>query len=310
MVRGLYTRTNHTGRRADSTMHNVNALLAVIAVLGVSASAPLMAATPAPALAIAMWRNAAATAILAPAAVVSIRPRDWHLRDLATCVFAGAMLAGHFGTWVTALKLTSVAAATALVSTQIVWVVAIERLSGRRVGLLILLGIGCALAGVFTITGFDLRLSTRAMIGDGLAVAGGIFSALYLLAGESVRSRLPTTAYTTVCYGSCASILAVIASAAGVELTGLPLRAWLLISAVTLTAQLLGHSLLNFLLAVIGSRVVAMLLLLEVPGAALLAGVFLHQSPAWGVYVGIVLILGGLAIVIGRRRTVDPVSRP
>ena len=52
----------------------VNALLAAVAVLGVSASGPLMAATTAPALAIAFWRNAAALAVLAP--VTLLRRRD------------------------------------------------------------------------------------------------------------------------------------------------------------------------------------------------------------------------------------------
>ena len=46
----------------------MNALLAVVAILGVSASGPLMAATTAPALAIAFWRNAAASAVTAEAA--------------------------------------------------------------------------------------------------------------------------------------------------------------------------------------------------------------------------------------------------
>jgi drug/metabolite transporter (DMT)-like permease len=46
---------------------------------------------------------------------------------------------------------------------------------------------------------------------------------------------------------------------------------------------------------------ISLLLLLEVPGAALLAGVFLDQSPAVGVYVGLGLILAGLVIVTVRR---------
>ena len=74
--------------------------------------------------------------------------------------------------------------------------------------------------------------------------------------------------------------------ATGTELTGFSTRTWLLIGAVTVSAQLFGHSLLNHLLAVMSPIVISLLLLLEVPVAALLAGVFLGQSPAWGVYVG------------------------
>ncbi len=44
----------------------VNALLAVVGILGVSASGPLMAGTSAPALAIGFWRNALGTLAIAP----------------------------------------------------------------------------------------------------------------------------------------------------------------------------------------------------------------------------------------------------
>ncbi len=44
-----------------------------------------------------------------------------------------------------------------------------------------------------------------------------------------------------------------------------------------------------------------MTLLLEVPGAALLAAVFLGQAPPVAVYAGLVLICAGLAIVVRAR---------
>ena len=106
----------------------MNAFL-VVAILGVSASGPLVAGTVAPALAIAFWRNAAASILIAPLAAANSRAelqaqdgRGW----IAT-FFAGAMLAAHFATRVSALKLTAVAAATALVTRQLVWVVLIDR---------------------------------------------------------------------------------------------------------------------------------------------------------------------------------------
>ena len=88
----------------------------------------------------------------------------------------------------------------------------------------------------------------------------------------------------------------------GVSLAGFSTRSWLLIVAVTLAAQLLGHSLFNHLLAVMSPIVISLIILLEVPGAALLAGLFLGQTPPWGVYVGLTLILIGLAVVAARRQ--------
>ncbi|MGH3459359.1 DMT family transporter [Aeromicrobium sp.] len=284
--------------------------LAIVAVLGVSASGPLMAGIAAPAFAIAFWRNAAATVLIAPVAVARSRAELSRLgrRHWMATALAGTALAAHFATWVSALKLTSVAAATALVAAQIVWVVLYDRMRGVRLAPLVVLGLGLAVAGVLVVTGVDFALSSRALAGDALAVAGGFFAAVYLVAGQSVRTRLSTTGYTVACYGICALILGVLCVATGTDLTGFSTRTWLLIAAVTVSAQLLGHSLLNHLLAVMSPIVISLLLLLEVPCAALLAGVFLGQSPAWGVYLGLAMILAGLAVVTSQRPPPSPVQ--
>ncbi|WP_222706362.1 DMT family transporter [Aeromicrobium terrae] len=275
----------------------MNWLFAAIAVLGVSASGPLMAGTAAPALAIAFWRNAMATAVLAPYGAA----RGELTRPDRATVVAGLALAVHFAAWVSALKHTSVAAATALVTTQIVWVVLVDRWRGATIRRGVLLGLTIAVAGVLVVTGVDFTISKEALAGDALAVLGGLGAAVYLVAGEGVRTRTSTLAYVVACYGICAAVLLVVCLVTGVDLTGYSAKAWWLLVAVTICAQLLGHSILNHLLAVMSPTLISLLLLLEVPGAALLAGVFLDQSPAVGVYVGLGLILAGLVIVTVRR---------
>src|SRR5699024_5750719 len=149
---------------------------------------------------------------------------------------------GHFATWVTALKLTSVAAATAVVSSHVVWVVIIERLIGRPISLSVVLGITLAVGGVVVITGVDFALSPRAVTGDLLAVAGGVFAALYLLAGQQVRASMSTSLYTTVCYGVCALVLTVAAVIGGGGFVGLGARAGVLIAAGSVRAELFCRS--------------------------------------------------------------------
>ena len=288
----------------------MNLVLAIIAVAGVSMSGPLMAATAAPALAIAFWRNAMATGLLAPIALTrhrtAITGQDRHGWLLA--LVAGAALAAHFACWVASLKLTSVAAATALVSMQVLFVIGIDALRGRRAAPAVVGGSLLAVAGVAAISGVDLSLSAEALWGDALALAGGLFAAVYVTVGARVRETLSTTAYTFTCYGICSAILLVACLAAGVPLGGWSARAWLMIVAVMVCAQLLGHSVINHLLAVMSPVVVSLMLLLEVPGAALLAAVFLGESVPWLTYGGIVLILAGLAVVTassGRARRAE-----
>lgn len=281
----------------------MNVLLAAVAVLGVSLSGPLMAGTQAPALAIAFWRNALAEVVLLPVAATRNRRelRTLTRADVRTCLVAGAALAVHFATWVSALKLTSVAAATALVSMQVGWVALIGRLRGQRIPLGVGLGLLLAFCGVLVITGIDLALSREALLGDLLAVLGGLSAAVYTVAGARARVTLTTTSYTVLCYGVCALLLLVACLAGGVPLLGFGTTAWAGIVAVTVTAQLLGHSVINHLLAVMSPMLVSLLLLLEVPGAAVLAAALLGQAPGIGVYAGLALILAGLAVVVTRR---------
>jgi drug/metabolite transporter (DMT)-like permease len=289
-------------------------LLLVVGVVGVSMSGPLIAAAVAvPALAISLWRVGLGALAVLPAALTRYRAELLTLprRELVRSGFAGAMLAAHFASWTGSLKLTSVASATAIVCMQAGWVVVFTRLGGGVVPGQTWGGLGLALAGVLVVTGVDFSVSTEALTGDALALVGGVFSAIYVIVGGRVREVATTTTYTTVCYGTSAVLLLVVCLAGGVQITGFSAKSWALIVAVTVASQLLGHTIFNHLLATMSPTLVSMAILLEVPGAALLAAVFLGQAPPVAVYFGLVLIVAGLAVVVGARaeRTV-PAEAP
>lgn len=274
--------------------------LVTVAVVAVSFSGPLMASIAVPALAISMWRNAMATGLLSPVALVTRRQEILTLdgRQRLLVVTAGLCLAVHFGAWVTSLGMTSVAASTALVSLQVVWVVIWDRTRGVRLAGRAWLGLVLALAGVLVITGVDVSVSGRALAGDLLALLGSIAVAAYTVLGAEVRRTVSTTGYTFCCYGTAAVALLLVCVVARVPVTGFAARDWALLVLVTLTAQLLGHSVLNRLLDTISPMVVSLALLLEIPGAALVAGVLLGQVPPAGVFAGLALILVGTTLVV------------
>ncbi|MGE5719362.1 MAG: DMT family transporter [Nocardioidaceae bacterium] len=286
--------------------------LMAVGVLAVSLSGPLMAAMVVPPLAIAFWRNAMATVLLAPSALTSRRAELGSLgsRQLVVVAASGLALAVHFATWVTSLTLTSVASATAIVSLQIAWVVAWQILRGERFGVGVVLGLVTAFAGVLVVSGVDFTLSTRALVGDLLALVGGMTAAAYMLVGSRARQTMTTTTYTFVCYGTCAAVLAVASLVAGQQLWGYDGGQWLLLVGVTVTAQLLGHSVFNLLLATTSPVLVSLALLLEVPGAALLAAWLLDQRPPAGALLGLLVIVAGMAMVILGNRAPAGVLEP
>ena len=287
-------------------------LLMAVGVVAVSLSGPLMAAMVVPPLAIAFWRNGFATLALAPGVAVQRREELAGLRgrSLGLVVASGAALALHFGTWVTSLTLTSVASATAIVCLQIAWVVAWQMLRGERFDVRVLAGLVLALAGVLVVSGVDFSVSRQALLGDVLALVGGMAAAAYMLIGAQARQGTSTTTYTFVCYGTCALVLAVACLVAGQDLGGYPLGQWGLLLLVTMTAQLMGHSVFNHLLATTKPVVVSLALLLEVPGAALLAAAILGQVPPLGAVAGLVVILAGMAMVEVNNRGPAPEQAP
>ncbi|MET8281917.1 DMT family transporter [Micromonospora sp. NPDC005174] len=286
-----------------------------LAVVAVSSSGPLIAYAAAPALAIAFWRNLLAVALLSPFSLARRRAEFRRLtvgvgrREGLFCVLSGVALAAHFATWVPSAQLTSVAAATALGATQPIWQGLIARAQGRRLPLVVWIGVAVAAGGAVIATGADVGVSGRAVAGDLLAVTGGIFAAVYTAFGERARASISTTTYTTICYGICAAILLVVCLLGGVRLVGFDPRTWLAILALVAGAQLLGHSMFNYALHKISATTVSVLILLEVPGAALLGWAWLHQVPRPYALVGMALLLVGVAVVVlggaraGRRAT-------
>jgi drug/metabolite transporter (DMT)-like permease len=287
--------------------------LMAVGVTGVSLSGPLIAAMASvPALAIAFWRMSIATVMTTPVAV----PRRQAVRqvsgsDLGLIAVAALALAAHFALWVTSLKLTSVASATALVCLQAGWVVLFSWIGGvrpdRRTGI----GLLICLAGVVVVTGVDFSVSPEDLLGDLLALLGGAGSAVYMIVGGRVRQRTDTAVYTLLCYGMCSGLLLVVCLAGAVPLAGFAADDWVQLVALAVLSQILGHSVFNHLLATVSPTVVSMVILLEVPGAALLAGLFLpNQTPPAGVYVGLAVLLCGLAVVTAVRRDVPAQAPP
>jgi drug/metabolite transporter (DMT)-like permease len=283
-----------------------------IAVAAVGTSGPLIAATAAPALAIAFWRNAFGAAALAPFAFWR---RSSELRALTrgqwlSTLAAGVALGLHFATWTPSLTMTSVASATAFAAAQPIFAALIALLRGEHVARRAWIGILISVAGVVALSGVDLHLSVRAFSGDLLALLAGALAAIYMTFGAKVRQTVSLTPYAVVCYSTASLVLAGLALATGERLDGLSGDSWLKILGLTAGAQLLGHTLFNRVLKTTSPTVVSLCILLEVPTAALIAALWLGQVPSWAMVPGAVLILAGLAVVVGSGPAPAPEPAP
>lgn len=271
----------------------------VLGVLGVGTSGPLIAATRAPSLAIALWRNVIGTAVLAPYALLRHRSelRAMGRTQWLTALAAGLSLGLHFSTWTPSLTMTSVASATAFAATQPIFAAFIARMRGEHVARRAWLGIVVAVLGVAALSGVDLHVSVRAFVGDLSALVAAVFAAVYMTLGSRVRQTVSLTPYATVCYGTASLTIAGMAALFGQHLLGFGGGAWLKILALTAGAQLLGHTMFNRALKTTSATVVSVVILLEVPIAALIAALWLGQVPSLWALPGALLILAGLVAI-------------
>ncbi len=271
-----------------------------VAVLFISSSGPIIAATVAPALAIAFWRCFLGSAATAPWVLARRRlelrrmtRHEWWL-----VASAGLLLGAHFAAWIPSLRFTTVASSTALVATQPVWAALIARQRGVAIPRAAWVGIAVSLLGVLILTGIDVSVDPRHLIGDVLALAGAVLAAAYVTVAESARRTVSTSTMTTGLYASAAVLLLAMCLIGRQPLTGFSLEAWLLIIALTVGAQLLGHTLINKVLATTSATVVSLAILLEMPGATVIAAITLHQLPPWGIVPAVALMFAGIVLVI------------
>jgi drug/metabolite transporter (DMT)-like permease len=279
-----------------------------VAVLAVSTSGPLIRYAAAPALAIGMWRTVLAVPVMG---VLAVRGRRPDRREAKLIAGAGLLLALHFALWVPSLSYTTVASSVALVATQPIWAALIARARGEVIERAVWTGIGIALVGVVILTGIDFGLSTRALFGDMLALAGGFSAAAYVTVGAEVRKTVDTAVYTTGCYAVAGAALFVLCVVSGRELVGYESETWLAIVGLVAGAQLLGHTLLNQVLRSISATSVSVAILFEVIGAAIIAAIAFDETPPLAAAPAALLILAGTVVVIrsGRRRPIaDPIG--
>ena len=276
-------------------------ILIAIAVAAVSTSGPLIrVADNAPAMSIAMWRNALAALVIVPFALLTRRDelRQLTRRDWLLCIGAGVVLAAHFATWIPSLNYTTVASATALVATQPVWSALIARFRGEQIVRRGWFGIAVAVVGAAALSGVDFGISSRAVWGDVLAIMGGILAGAYVALGGSIRQRVSTTVYTGICYSTAALVLLLVSVLGRQPLTGYDATAWWAIIALTVGAQLFGHSVFNHVLKTTSPTFVSISILFEVAGSVLLAGIFFEEWPTLAAIPAAGLIIAGIVMVV------------
>ena len=269
-----------------------------LGIIGIGTSGPLIALSTMPVLTLIFWRNLGGSLVTLPFALRHSRDRA----GVKWALIAGVVLALHFVGFFIAMRMTTVAAGTALVALQPIFAALFVKLSGGHIPSKAWLGMIVSFIGVGLVAGVDLQISYDKFLGDLAAIISAALAAAYMIAGSKAQRTLETTTYTTICYFICSMTALPMALIMGNEIFSFSTKEWWILLGLIIGAQLLGHSMFNSALKRVSPAVVSLIVFFEVPVSAVLAVWWLDQKPPAGIIPGIVLILIGCILVVTRTR--------
>jgi len=275
--------------------------LLAVGIIGIGTSGPIIAKSLIPVPSLIFLRNLIGGLLMLPFA---ISRREWKSKTQLISIYwsalAGMILAAHFLCFFWSMRLTSVATGTALTATQPIFAALFIKFKGGHIPKRSIGGMLIAFFSVLVITGVDLNLSIRSFQGDLLAIIGGALGASYMLIGSKVQKDISTSTFTSVCYLVCSLSVLPVVFLTSSPLSGFTTYDWLLLLALIIGAQLLGHTLFNLSLKRVSPVVVSLIVFFEVPVSAILALIWLGQQPPTGTIPGIIGLIFGCSIFVLR----------
>lgn len=274
--------------------------MAVVAVgiVGISLSAIFVRYSVAPSAVTAAWRLLWTVLLMLPIVLGKgeirreIARADKKSALLSAC--SGLFLAAHFILWFDSLSQTTVASATTLVCTEVIWVslgyclLWRGKLSLRAAATIAFTFLGSALIALG-----DSGAREGHLKGDILAVLAAVCSAAYMLLGRTAQKKLSTTAYTFIVYSACALTLVLASLIQNQGLLAFGVTPILVGFGLAVCSTLLGHTIFSWALKFFSPSFVSACKLLEPVGAGILAVFLFGEIP------GLLALSGGAMILLG-----------
>ncbi|MHA1211709.1 MAG: EamA family transporter [Candidatus Heimdallarchaeota archaeon] len=276
---------------------------------------------PADASVIAFWRLLFATGGMFLGAVVTGNVKKFKnvsvKRDFPLLILSGLMLAIHFISWNYSLQFTTVASSITITYLMPLFALIFSVIFLKeRANWMQVLAIVFSICGAIVVVLGDFLFQQpaeglRPVLGDLLALLGGISGAAYYVIGRKKREKMDIFSYTTIVYGMCTLFilvyllgfngLAIIPAVNFESLIILKLnwQHYLFFFLLALGPSCLGHTLYNYSLKYVRAPVITVIGLGEIFGSTLLAyAIFTEQPTHWSAYIGMFLVVGGIIVTV------------
>jgi len=272
----------------------------VVAMAAVSTAAILIKLSSSHPLTIAAWRLLIADAILLPFFIWTFRSERFTIgrKRFFQLGAVGLALALHFALWIWSFQMTKVSSSVVLVTTHPLFVVVISvTYFKEKLNIKAVLGMVIALVGSFLLIAGDLTISKETLTGNLLALGGAVMAGIYILAGSRFRKDISLPGYAFIVYLWAALFLLFAIFFTGVPFLSSSPTEYLILFALAIGPMLAGHTIYNWSLKYVSPTFVSVSLLGEPVGSTILAMTILSEMPGAGAIIGGPVVLAGIYLV-------------
>lgn len=244
-------------------------------------------------------RLAVAGILLSPLTIRSALSGKISRRLLYHAIAAGFAYGIHFGSWVTSLTLTTVAASVTLVTTTPLILGLVGSITGKdRPSGRLWICLGLAFIGLVFIGVKDLTLGVDVIGGDLLALLGAFAMAGYLSIGRRLGNEMELWAFSGIATLVAALFLLGSALMFGISIKPASSDAFFYLVLAAILPQLVGHNILTWALRYTSPFVVGMAVVGEPVGATILAWLWLNEMITLPIAAGCVITIFSVALAI------------
>lgn len=271
--------------------------IVLIGTFFTSLSSIIIRFSTAPALVISSYRMLFTCIMLLPLIIKNRNDfAELNKKNILLCLLSGIFLALHYATWISSIKLTTIANSTILVSCSPIFVSLANYLFIKeKISKKMIVSIFISLTGTIIIAlGSSNAIASNMMLGNILAFLGAIFVAGYLVIGGIVRKNLSASAYVFIVYSVSTVVLFVMCLISGTHLYPYPLSEFMLFISLAFFCSILGHTLYNYMVKYVSSTLISVSTLSEPIFASLMALFIFNEIPSLYTLVGGIIIITGI----------------
>jgi len=263
-----------------------------------SLSSIIIRFSEAPALVISAYRMLFTSLLLLIPVMLKSRSefRNITKKEYMLCTVSGIFLALHFASWISSIKMTSIANSTILVSCSPIFVALAnyfftkEKLSRKMA-----VGISMSFAGTVIIaTGSLGDTASNMMLGNTLAFLGAVFVAGYLVIGGVVRKNMSAGVYVFIVYSVSTAALFIMCLVSKTPIYPYLAKEFMLFAALAFFCSILGHTVYNYMVKYVSSTLISVSTLSEPIFASIMAIIIFKEIPSVHTVIGGSVIIAGI----------------